>query len=78
MSEQPNTEPWPEGVLFRYQTLVEATVDLRQAATTPAALHGECTGCASTIGPDENFRVKQAAQAHAETCRALPRPEAQA
>lgn len=76
MNGQPNTEPWPEGVLFRYQTLVKATVDLRQAATTPATLHGEYTGCASTIGQGGNFRIKQAAQAHAETCRALPRPEA--
>jgi hypothetical protein len=79
MSEQQQTvaaqQPWPEGVLFRFLNLVGATVDLRQAATGPNSLQSECTGCGTPFGPDHNFLVKQAAQQHAETCRALPRPE---
>lgn len=67
--------PWPEGVLFRFLTIVGATVDLRQAAHDSAALQGECTGCGNNISPDLRYHAKQAAQAHAETCRALPRPE---
>jgi len=77
MNEQQTTtqQPWPEGVLFRYLTIVGATVDLRRAAHDPAGLQGDCTGCGNTVGPDLPYLTKQAAQAHAEQCRALQRPE---
>ena len=114
-SGQPNTEPWPEGVVARYLTVGGATVDVSARHTSyEVGEHGmkslgnglsvpvrpetlidltitaQCTGC-----PDhqvfENERLypmaldritegpygRQAtrwAQAHAETCRALPRP----
>lgn len=79
MSEQ---QPWPEGVEVRYRTPGGATVDLR---FTPHENHlgepatgarAECTGCLTHYGPDLADITRRQAQAHAETCLALLRPEA--
>lgn len=73
MSEQPNTEPWPEGIVARYLTVGGATVDLQQ---DQALLHfGHCTGChCYRIDSTNERHARHQAQEHAEICRALPRP----
>ncbi|MGV9275953.1 hypothetical protein [Streptomyces griseosporeus] len=63
---------WPEGVVARYLTLVGATVDVR--ANGPHSRF-ECTGCPIDSGPWPHNMAHERAQAHAEKCRALPRPE---
>ncbi|MBX9392252.1 hypothetical protein K4749_01225 [Streptomyces sp. TRM72054] len=70
----PFAAPWPEGVIARYLTLVGATVDLRGRDENTSAT---CTGCGERITLFGERRTRELAQAHAERCRALPRPEAQ-
>lgn len=72
---------WPEGVIARYLTQA-ATVD--PTATVDVIDQGEdsywrykaaCRGC---LYEDNEFRETQSragAQTHAETCRALPKPD---
>lgn len=67
---------WPNGVIARYLTVGGATVDIDDRNSS------QCTGCDQT---DENdrwvsrtnstSRARTWAQAHAEKCRALPRPD---
>jgi hypothetical protein len=87
MSEQQSTEPWPEGTLARYTTVGGALVELTDG---PKLITGTCTGCPEAAWPTPfhydpsmtGYRmeswVRQGAanwaQAHAEKCRALPRP----
>ncbi|GAB2696175.1 hypothetical protein [Kitasatospora kifunensis] len=71
------TETWPEGVIARYMTMVglaladpNITVDLINDG-------GEaiCRGCGKDWpNPNYPFTVRQWAESHAETCRALPDP----
>lgn len=71
----PAAQPWPSGTIARYLTIVDAIVDI---TGTSKQAHFRCTGC--NYGHGMNARPEdichQRAQAHAETCRALPRPEA--
>lgn len=85
MSEQ---QPWEPGVIARYLTIAGATVDIHanpDGATHPVT----CLACpweTRAYGPiadglTPEYKAKAAlddahsrAQAHAERCRALPRP----
>jgi hypothetical protein len=69
------TEPWPEGVIARYLTTVGATVDLR--GTRDSASY-KCWGCDDSTALYGERRTRELAQDHAEKCRALPRPAANA
>ncbi|MFF9271123.1 hypothetical protein EF919_18240 [Streptomyces sp. WAC02707] len=66
--------PWPDGVTARYLTVGGATVDLTDDDGTTRLL---CAGCGH--GKNAAYYPPAAhrkAQAHAERCRALPRPAA--
>ncbi|MEU9764006.1 hypothetical protein AB0D98_30740 [Streptomyces sp. NPDC047987] len=67
------TEPWPEGVTHRYGADFGATVDITGGGDRTGY---RCTGCPfGSSGEHWHERVAhERAQAHAETCRALPRP----
>jgi hypothetical protein len=74
MSEQPATEPWPEGVIARYLNLVGATIDVTGNGTH---VYARCTACPFGHTPGlswQEARAHELAQGHAEKCRALPRP----
>jgi len=71
---------WPEGVIARYLTIVGATVD---RVTVGGVERAECRGChhraaysSELAEPFKSHTVlaDEWAQAHAERCRALPRP----
>ncbi|WP_369359572.1 hypothetical protein [Streptomyces sp. cg2] len=63
---------WPEGVIARYLTLAHATVDLTRHDSGDVSC--ECTGCGYNRSAWAEPVIRDRAQAHAETCRALPRP----
>lgn len=76
MSEQ---QPWEPGIIVRYLTVGGATVNITDNRTP----HWHCTACPSTsVGaytgpfgtPFTLDAIHKQAQAHAETCRAMPRP----
>lgn len=80
MSEQQTgafAQPWPEGAVARYLTVAGATVDITNSGKPDDHRHyTRCTGChygrnRSWVNEDI---AHQNAQAHAEKCRALPRP----
>ena len=64
--------PWPDSCTARSWTVAGATVDITGSD------HGtsyRCTGCPyGSSGWHEDI-AHERAQAHAETCRALPRPD---
>ncbi|MFF7023024.1 hypothetical protein ACFY97_18725 [Streptomyces klenkii] len=71
---------WPEGIVARYLTVAGATVDI----TGGWPKHWRCTACPKTsVGqytnpfgtPFSDDKIHEQAQQHAESCRALPRPE---
>jgi hypothetical protein len=69
--------PWPQGCIARYWTTAGATVDITEIGAN--AQHGyslACTGCPHWETPGTEDEAHSHAQAHAETCRALPRPAA--
>ena len=82
---------WPEGVIARYLTVGGATVDVRDFSDEEAA-QAWCNGCDrydTTDWPEDHPRfspscrmehaadtARRWAQSHAESCRAMPRPEA--
>ncbi|MFH8336939.1 hypothetical protein [Streptomyces sp. AM6-12] len=68
----PTTEPWPDGVIARYLTVVGATVDLTH--TDKGEPISYCTGCGDSRFPNSEIYIRNEAQRHASTCRALPRP----
>jgi hypothetical protein len=77
VSAQPNTEPWPEGTIARYLTVAGATVDIDDrphwhCTACPKTSVGEYTGPFGTPFPLD--AIHEQAQAHAEKCRAMPRP----
>jgi hypothetical protein len=83
MSEQQNTEPWPESTIARYVTVGGATVDIEKQREGWKGPHWFCRGCTSTsrgtyTGPfGDPFTladIRKQAQAHAEKCRAMPHP----
>ncbi|GHH30139.1 hypothetical protein [Streptomyces rubradiris] len=68
--------PWPEGTIARYWTVAGATVDLTDNGRAGSRRYDtKCTGCPH----EDSFKFEDSAhrqaQAHAERCRALPRPE---
>jgi hypothetical protein len=79
--------PWPEGTIARYLTVGGAIVELTDG---PDSIKGTCAGCPESEWPYpfsydpmcEGFRMESYtrhgatawAQAHAEKCRAMPRP----
>jgi hypothetical protein len=69
----PAAQAWPAGVTHRYLNLAGATVDI---STSPATgkTHALCGGCPWTDDSTTPGYVHGKAQAHAERCRALPRP----
>ncbi|MGW6946156.1 hypothetical protein ACWGHD_04435 [Streptomyces xanthophaeus] len=77
-TQTPFAAAWPKNVIARYLTLANATVDLiKTNDDSPAYIDGgHCTGCGHSITwMGEEFGRREA-QAHAATCRALPRPTA--
>lgn len=89
--EQHTPEPWPDGVIARYVTVANAVVELVDGENS---IKGSCTGCPEYAQPHpfpydpacsgqrmDSYVKREAtdwAQAHAEKCRALPRPVVQA
>ena len=77
----PQAEVWPEGVIARYLTVAgEALADPSIAVIlTGGGAHTfrRCTGCGDGggVGGWSEHSVRERAQAHAEKCRALPKPE---
>ncbi|WP_318201068.1 hypothetical protein [Streptomyces sp. SCL15-4] len=69
---------WPEGVIARYLTVVGATVDLTGEGYDTKGVCGGCAGTPYTDGYGSSHIdvARRWAQAHAEKCRALPRPTA--
>ncbi|MGW3272554.1 hypothetical protein ACWDFH_13920 [Streptomyces kronopolitis] len=68
---------WPEGVIARYLALGGATVDITDTGEESYwRYEAACTGCPATeVANFEGF-VRTWVQAHAEKCRAMPRPAA--
>ncbi|MES9522434.1 hypothetical protein [Streptomyces capoamus] len=72
MTEQ---QPWEPGIVARYLTIGGATVDLKQDETSRGYVDDiDCTGCGYHSGWTKVEFARAEAQAHAEKCRALPRP----
>ncbi|MER7662806.1 hypothetical protein [Streptomyces sp. NPDC096193] len=71
---------WPANVLYRFPTIVGATVDVipQPSANYPDRHASVCQGCDETYDNPAcgMHQLKGWAQAHPETCRALPRPTA--
>lgn len=67
----PRTEPWPDGVIARYLTVAQATVDVRGNSDHASMT---CLGCDEGYASFGERRTRELAQGHAEKCRALPRP----
>ncbi|WP_318205364.1 hypothetical protein [Streptomyces sp. SCL15-4] len=78
MTQQPVSTPWqvpwPDGVTHRYANLVGATVDITDSGR--GRYDTKCTGCPYGNSSKFEANAHTEAQAHAERCRALPRPEA--
>lgn len=77
---EPPVSAWPEGVIARYLTVAQATVDIRHDSGVRIT-RALCTGCGSSEAEDyadgpgwADHAVRKWAQKHAESCRALPRP----
>ncbi|MFD9444966.1 hypothetical protein [Streptomyces sp. NPDC060001] len=72
MSEQTTASaPWPDGVIARYLTVVDATVDVRGGGDYASMT---CLGCGLHYSAFNETRTRELAQGHAEKCRAMPRP----
>jgi TPP-dependent indolepyruvate ferredoxin oxidoreductase alpha subunit len=78
---QPSPAPWPEGVIARYLTVggvadPNATVDITdKGEDTYWRYDTACAGCPHADMFTDLDDARDDAQAHAERCRALPRPE---
>ncbi|CAM5429405.1 MULTISPECIES: hypothetical protein [Streptomyces] len=67
---------WPEGVIARYLTVAEATVDITDTGEDSYWRYAvACTGCPQATSDDREAWTHAWAQSHAETCRAMPRPQ---
>lgn len=72
----PFADAWPDGVIARYLTVAGATVDLIKTKPDSGYVDGgDCTGCGYHIDWTTVNSARYKAQTHAETCRALPRPD---
>ncbi|MEU3507651.1 hypothetical protein ABZ733_06945 [Streptomyces longwoodensis] len=73
--------PWKAGIIARYWTIAGATVDVSESALATDDEYSrcdvKCTGCPYEDSSRIADNAHRLAQAHSETCRALPRPEAQ-
>ena len=69
----PFAQPWPEGVTHRYENLVGAAIDISRSPKTGNTL-AACKGCPWEWSSSSSVYAHSEAQAHAEKCRALPRP----
>lgn len=66
---------WPEGVTARYLTVGGATVDLTDRTNNSSA-HCTAAGCNWGKGMSWSHQTtRDCAQEHAETCRAMPKPD---
>ncbi|WP_327324678.1 hypothetical protein OG735_20805 [Streptomyces sp. NBC_01210] len=80
MTSLTTTIAWPADVLYRFLTIVGATVDVIPQPTRalPDRHAAVCRGCDATytsaVGVSHD--LKEWAQTHSGTCRALPRPTA--
>ncbi|MET7715870.1 hypothetical protein [Streptomyces sp. NPDC005407] len=78
MPSQTIPTAWPAYVLYRFLTIVGATVDVTPQPTTalPDRYAAVCQGCHATFtsAVGVSHAIKKWAQSHSETCRALPRP----
>ncbi|MCX5014781.1 hypothetical protein OG765_27880 [Streptomyces sp. NBC_00555] len=75
------TTAWPAGVIARYLTKAaeiladpEATVDVRKNRDFGHSY--DCRGCGVGGSSGNDVEIHAKAQAHAATCRAIPRPTA--
>ena len=67
--------PWPDGTIARYWTIAGATVDITELGDNASLGYNlACTGCPHWETPRTEDEAHRHAQAHAERCRALPRP----
>lgn len=69
--------PWPTGCIARYWTVAGATVDVIDKGKDVSWRYDvACTGCPwkNAFGKLDGDEAHRQAQAHAERCRALPRP----
>ncbi|WP_329521123.1 hypothetical protein [Spirillospora sp. NBC_01491] len=75
---------WPEGVIARYATVGGGTVDVSDYEGSPDGepwMYSECLGCqddevSQGIRRANAFvAAKSWSQAHAERCRAMPKPD---
>ncbi|GAA2629815.1 hypothetical protein [Streptomyces axinellae] len=68
---------WPEGVIARYLTVAGATVDvIDKGEDTYWRYELVCRSCPETFDDSNEYEVRDRAQSHAESCRAMPRPQA--
>ncbi|MFC7817582.1 hypothetical protein ACFUTR_23410 [Streptomyces sp. NPDC057367] len=69
--------PWPTGTIARYWTVAGATVDVTKTEDGDFRRYDvKCTGCPHEDSSRIGDNAHTSAQAHAERCRALPRPVA--
>ena len=71
-------QPWPDGVIARYLTVGNATVDIHEDASEDEYI-ARCTGCTTSWSNSRTdwklqHMVRPWAQEHAEKCRAMHRP----
>lgn len=79
MTTQTETAAWPENVIARYLTVGGATVDVTdQGEDSYWRYETQCTGCPHKDGflTAGGSSARRDAQAHAERCRAMPKPTA--
>ena len=78
MTSQTVPTAWPTEVLYRFLTIVGATVDIvpQPAVGLPDRHAAVCRGCEAdyTYAVGVSYDLKKWAQGHSETCRALARP----
>lgn len=66
------TTVWPDNVIARYLTIVGAHVEITK--TNGREVRARCTGGCGFDVTKFASDAHESAQAHAEKCRALPRP----
>ncbi|WP_406303803.1 hypothetical protein OHA61_17480 [Streptomyces sp. NBC_00885] len=80
MTSQTIPQAWPADVLFRFLTVVGATVDVVPQPTRalPDRHAAVCRGCEASYltSVGVSYDLKDWAQTHSSNCRALPRPTA--
>lgn len=73
--QQAEANVWPEGVIARYLTVGGALIDILDNEDAARWRYDtKCTGCPYKNAFTSEDAAHRDAQAHAEKCRALPRP----